>query len=85
MKSEQPRGLWGLKCIKTVSNRLMPLAYVIKLLNWTPTFRWYVARPVIMSGHHTDMRCNEIGLCAQNIDTILDQQSNTIGRVYLIT
>lgn len=28
--------------------------------------------------------CNEIGLCARNVDTILGSIGNAMGRVYLI-
>ena len=39
---------------------------------------------VVKNGHLKDVCCHEIGLYAQNIDTILDSIMNTIGRAYVI-
>jgi hypothetical protein len=43
-----------------------------------------MARFVVKNGHKKDTCFDEVGLCAQNIDTILDSIVNTIGRVYVI-
>jgi hypothetical protein len=41
---------------------------------------------VVKNGHQKDMFYDEIGVCEQNIDTILHSLVNiTIGRVYVIT
>ena len=43
-----------------------------------------MARFVVKNGHKKDTCFDEFGLCAQNIDTILDSIVNTIGTVYVI-
>jgi hypothetical protein len=39
---------------------------------------------MVKNGHQIDMCCHEIGLYAQNIDSILGSIMNTIGRAYVI-
>lgn len=59
--------------------------YVVTVLNWTPTFEWYMTRFAVENGHQEDIFVNEIGLCAQNISIILGAKFvNTIGRAYVI-
>ena len=48
-------------------------------------FEWYMARFQVKNAHQKDMRYNEIGLFAQNIDNILVSNVNTIWRAYVIT
>ena len=53
--------------------------YVVTSSDRMPTFAWYMARFIVKNGHHKDMCYDEIGLCAQNIDTFLGSIINTIG------
>ena len=55
--------------------------YVVIIRNWTPIFKWYMARLVGKNGHQKDMCYNEIGLCAQNKDIIVGFAANISGRV----
>ena len=48
---------------------------------WTPIFEWYVVRCGSKNGHQTD-KCFEIGLCTQNMLTILGSMLNMIGDLY---
>ena len=48
-------------------------------------FEWYMARFQVKNAHQNDMRYDEIGLFAQNIDNILVSNVNTIWRAYVIT
>lgn len=58
---------------------------MVTVLNWTPTFEWYMARFAVENGHQEGICFNEIGLCAQNISIILGSKFvNTIGRAYVI-
>ena len=43
--------------------------YVVILMAWMPIVEWYMARFVVKNGQQKDTCCNEIRLCAQNIDT----------------
>lgn len=43
-----------------------------------------MARFVVKNGHKIDTCFDEFGLCAQNIDTILDSIVYTIGRAFVI-
>lgn len=49
-------GIWGL---------------VVTLPNWTPIFKWYIARFVVNIDTEIKTLHNEIGLCVQKRDTIL--------------
>ena len=55
-------------------------------LIWSPLiqtsiFEWYLARLVITKGHKSHTCYEEIGQCAQNVDTILGSIVNfTTGR-----
>ena len=44
----------------------------------------YTARVVVTNGHLNHTCYNEIGLCAQNIDTIMGEKINAIGRANVI-
>ena len=44
--------------------------YVVTLLHQIAIFEWYMARLVVMKGHQKDTCYNDIGLCAQVVDTI---------------
>ena len=44
-----------------------------------------MARFWVKNGHQKDMRYDEIGLFAQNIDNILGSDVDTIWRAYVIT
>jgi hypothetical protein len=44
-----------------------------------------MARLVVMTGHQKDTCYNEIGLCAQNKDTVLGSVVNRLGRANVIT
>lgn len=56
------------------------------LLNWTPIFAGHMAWFIVLNGHQKDIFYNGVGVCAQNIDTILGSIVNiTIGRAYAIT
>lgn len=60
--------------------------YVVTLLYLIPLVEWCMVGFVVKNGHQKDMFYNEIGVCEQNIDTILHSLVNiTIGRVYVIT
>ena len=43
-----------------------------------------MARPVVNISYQKDMCSNEIGLCVQNIDTIVGSKVNTIGGACVI-
>ena len=58
---------------------------MVTLLNQTPLFEWYIARLVLENRHSKDTCHNDIGLCAQNIDTFLGSIVNTFVRVYVFT
>ena len=47
-------------------------------ITWTPIFEWYVVRCGSKNGHHNIMCLQEIGLCAQNMLSILDSTTNMI-------
>ena len=49
------------------------------LCNWTPILDWYMAKIVLWMTQKLTYVCNEIGVCAQNMDTILGSIVNTIG------
>ena len=53
--------------------------YVVTLFDWTPIFEWYMTKPVLENGHQNDICYDEIGLCAQYIDTIVGSIVNTLG------
>ena len=58
--------------------RYLPSTYVVTVLNQTPMFKW--------QEHKTDTCYNEIGLCPQNMDTVLSSTVNiTTGRANVIT
>lgn len=59
-------------------------SYVVALHNWTPLFEWYMAGFVVKNKHQKAMCYDEIGLCIQNILTILGSILDTIGRAYVI-
>ena len=60
--------------------------YVVTLLSWIPKIEWYMARPGVKKRHQKDMWHDEIGLCAQYLDTILGSIVNvTIARAYVTT
>ena len=46
----------------------------VTLLDETFIFEWYMARFIVKNGRQKDTCYNEIGLCAQNIGTILYSQ-----------
>ena len=48
-------------------------------LNWVSLFEWYVVRRGSKNGHQNDMCLEEIGLCVQNMSTILSSIINIIG------
>ena len=53
---------------------------MVTLFDWTCIFEWYMTRFVVKNGHSQDTCYYEIGLRAQNLDTILSSKSNnTIG------
>jgi hypothetical protein len=58
--------------------------YVITLVDWAPIFEWYIARLLIKLGHQNDTCYTEIGLCAQNTNTVLGSVGNTIDVIYVI-
>lgn len=52
-------------------------------LNWIPIFECYMARFIIKNGHRKVD--DEIGLCAQNISTIVGSIVNIFGKAYATT
>ena len=44
---------------------------MVALLNSTPTFEWHLARRVVKNRDYKDPCYDEIGLCAQQLDTTL--------------
>ena len=58
---------------------------MVTLLNRTSIFEWYIARLVLQNWHSKDTCHNDIGLCAQNIDTFLGLIVNTFMRVYVFS
>jgi hypothetical protein len=59
---------------------------VVILLNQIQIFERYMAKLVIKNEHQKDTCHNKIGLCAQNLDTILSSiVSIATGRTYVIT
>jgi hypothetical protein len=48
---------------------------------WTPTFGWYVFRCEFENKHKKDMCLKKIGLCVQNMLTILGLVINMIGPI----
>ena len=58
---------------------------MVTLLNQTPKCEWYMTMLLVMNVNQIDICYDEIGLCAQNIDTILGSRINTIGSTCVIT
>ena len=60
----------------TLNNQSITIRYVS--LMWslflikTPIFEWNMVELVLMNRHQKDMCHNENGLCAQNVDTLLN-------------
>ena len=50
-----------------------------------PKFQCCTIRLLVKNGKQTDTSYNKIGLCAQNMSTILGSVVDTIGRAYVIT
>lgn len=76
-------------CLKCSHNQpiggLRPCgSYVVALLNLTPLFEWYMVGFVVKNKHQKAMYYDEIGICTQNISTILGSIFDTIGRAYMI-
>ena len=58
--------------------------YVVILSNWTSILKWYLAKLLlrfsVKNGHSKEKPHDEIGLYAQNVNTILDSIVATTGR-----
>ena len=48
-------------------------------LNQTHSFEWYLVRCDFKNGYQKNTYLKEIGLCAQNMTTILDSIVNIMG------
>ena len=55
------------------------------LPSWIPIFERYMARVVLKNTQQKHMCYNEIGVCAQEIDTIPGSIPNRIRTAYVIT
>jgi hypothetical protein len=59
---------------------------VVTVLHLISTCEWYLATLIVKNRHQKDISCHvKIGLCAQNVDTILGLILNTIGSAYVTT
>jgi hypothetical protein len=59
--------------------------YKIAHLNWSPIFELYMARLVVKNEYKKKDTCyEEIGPCAQDMDTILGSIDDTSGDAYVI-
>jgi hypothetical protein len=57
--------------------------YLVTFLNERPIFEWCVVSCVSKNGHQKDIGSKEIGLCAQNVRTILGSKVNMIEGTYI--
>lgn len=76
---EKKTHIWSRKCPFNVCG-----PYVVILLNKAPLFDLYIARLMVKIGHQNNTCHNEVGLCAHDINTILNAIVNAIGRIYMI-
>ena len=56
---------------------------MVTLYNITYVYEWYMAKLVIKNKHQNNTHSYEIGLCAQNLDTMQGSIVKTIGRAYV--
>jgi hypothetical protein len=77
--------LWACHAVHVQSYWAKICGPYVVTLTWTLLFAWYVAWLVSKNVHEKDMCYYEIGLCAQNIDTILGSIVNTFETAYMIT
>ena len=63
----------------------MFVSYVVTLLDRTTIFEWYMAKLVIEKEHSKDVWYDEIGLCAQNMNTFLSPIIHNIEGTCTIT
>ena len=52
---------------------------------WTPIFEWYVVRCGSKNGQQIYICSKQIGLCAQNMLTVLGSIVNMIAGTYMTT
>ena len=52
---------------------------------WTLIFEWYVIRCGFKNGHQKDMCFKELGLCVQNMPTVLNSTVNIVEEAYVTT
>lgn len=53
---------------------------MVTLSNWTPILEWYMASLVLKNKHSKNTCCNEIGMYAQNLDTMVGSTVKAIER-----
>ena len=61
-------------------------SYVVTLLDWKPTFEWYIARFLINNGHQNDTCYHEINLSLSlSLSLIMSLIHNKFGRTCVIS